>query len=880
MNNIEKKTQDFINNNIRLMQPSRNVGGGNVSLTGKYPSKKMGVYIQWESGKVEGPAILMMENDTEVLEYYDQPNQIKLNFVDNSGKRRGVLYTPDFFVIRKSSAGWEEWKNEGDLQYLSSKQPWKYIKDEKGVWRCPPGEEFAKQFGLNFTVCTSEKINWKLHRNYTFLDSYLRKIDFLCVPGDDVLLIREIVTNEPGISLNELIKTLKGQINADSIYTSIIKQSIYVNLNEEVLPEANKVFVYLDKEHATMHKNIIDCKNDLPKVNKISLEVGNSIIWDSINWKIINVGKSTIMLMTEDGKYNELPKDLIKKQIQKGRISSDQRSKEIESDLMEIIIAASESDYQVANYRLVYVREYINGTFKEKEKPSKRLVRDWVSKYRKAEKLVGNGYVGLLPNDKNKGNRTERLSSQVKELMEDFIENRYETSTEKNRSVVWGEFKLVCEEKGLLAPSLQTFCKYIKLRPRVQQIRKRKGDKAAYQEKSFYWELEFTTPRHGDFPFNIAHLDHTELDIELVHSHSGKNLGRPYLTLLSDAYSRKVLAFFLSFEEPSYRSCLMVFRECVRIHNRLPQQIVVDNGKEFHSVYFETLLAMYEKEIKRRPSAQPRYGSVLERMFGTTNTSLIHNLQGNTKNMKNVRQVTKKVNPKNLAIWTLPDLHKALNHFFHEVYDSLEHPSLGLSPSEVFKLGIELSGKRDHEYIPYDPLFEILTLPSTKNGEVVIHTNTGVKINYLYYWNDVFKNPELVKTKVKVRYDPFNMGIAYAYVNKKWVKCISEYYSIFKDLSEKEIRFITTELRKIKKDNSKNYSINASKIAAFINNMEDNIQFEMLQSKANELKKVTNNNYDHVAPEPQFKSHPPYPINETLSNNNEVFKNLELFEEF
>lgn len=47
----------------------------------------MGVHIQWESRSVEGPAVLMMEHDDDVLEYYDQPNKIKLNYVNNNGKK-------------------------------------------------------------------------------------------------------------------------------------------------------------------------------------------------------------------------------------------------------------------------------------------------------------------------------------------------------------------------------------------------------------------------------------------------------------------------------------------------------------------------------------------------------------------------------------------------------------------------------------------------------------------------------------------------------------------------------------------------------------------------------------------------------------------------
>jgi putative transposase len=69
-----------------------------------------------------------------------------------------------------------------------------------------------------------------------------------------------------------------------------------------------------------------------------------------------------------------------------------------------------------------------------------------------------------------------------------------------------------------------------------------KGTKVAYNSSTWHWELTYTTPRHGDRPFAIVHIDHTQLDIEL-RSSTGRLLGRPWLTLLIDAYSRRIQSF-------------------------------------------------------------------------------------------------------------------------------------------------------------------------------------------------------------------------------------------------------------------------------------------------------------------------------------------------
>ena len=42
---------------IRRSNPVRRVGGGQTNVTGRYPSRKMGVTIQFESHRVELPTV-------------------------------------------------------------------------------------------------------------------------------------------------------------------------------------------------------------------------------------------------------------------------------------------------------------------------------------------------------------------------------------------------------------------------------------------------------------------------------------------------------------------------------------------------------------------------------------------------------------------------------------------------------------------------------------------------------------------------------------------------------------------------------------------------------------------------------------------------------
>ena len=96
---------------------------------------------------------------------------------------------------------------------------------------------------------------------------------------------------------------------------------------------------------------------------------------------------------------------------------------------------------------------------------------------------------------------------------------------------------------------------------------------------------------------------------------------RPYLTLLIDAYCRKILAHYITFDSPSYRSIMMVLRECKK-ERKTSKQFGSRWGKEFHSLYFDVLCAQYNINKKERPPTKARFGSVIERLFGVTNSYL------------------------------------------------------------------------------------------------------------------------------------------------------------------------------------------------------------------------------------------------------------------
>ena len=395
-----------------------------------------------------------------------------------------------------------------------------------------------------------------------------------------------------------------------------------------------------------------------------------------------------------------------------------------------------------------------------------------------------------------------------------------------------------CEEQAIDPCSRKTFFPAIRRRPRAKQVQKRQGARAAYPYEPTVYYLDQETPRHGDRPFEIGHIDHTEFDCELVCSKTGRNLGRPWATFLTDAYSRRLLATFVTFDPPSYRSCMMIVRDCVRRWGRLPERFVVDGGKEFGSVYFDMLVAVFELTKMRRPAAQPRFGSVIERLFGTTNTQFVHNLLGNTQSTRDLRTITTANDPRRQAVWTLAAFTRRLREWAYHVYDVRDHPALGQSPHDAYATGLAATGVRPSRTILYDHGFQLLTLPTTPKGHARVIPGRGVKIGCILYWCDAFRHPSVQGTAVPVRYDPFNAGLAYAYAQRVWRECRSEHLHAFRGRTERELQLASHELRRRLALVGRQQSLTSARLATFLESLEQEEEVLLQRLRAAEVRQA------------------------------------------
>ncbi len=817
--------------------------------------------IQFESHRNEFPAILDFEHDPEVLEYYDQPDSIKLTYADKSGRNTGCMHTPDFFVLRQSSAGWVECKPEDNLLELQKEMPNRYVRKLDGTWHCPPGIAYAGQFGLTYTLRSSLENSSELTRNLIFLDDYFRR-EYSPPAKKLIEKVQEAVRHEQGVSYNALLATVR-DLTRDDLHYLISRGVIYTDLRSVLLADPLTVTLYSDL--ATAQSLAAAAKSIVPSVvedaGPVELIPAAKLKIEGEEHIVVTVDDAMVSLLASSGQVKHHKRSDLEKLIFTGTAravaSPDARQRQLQAK----ILSAGPDDLRIAVNRWHSIQTFLtqSGCHRKPRKPKLRSHRRWLADFRAAEQHFGCGFVGLL-SKKRPGRPGSRLGEGVPELVERYVLQGFETMPNPTIVHVYLQLRKECEQKGLIAPSLRTFSKCVRARPRYEQEKKTKGARGAYPWKKQYLFLDMTTPVHGDRPWEIGHIDHTQLDIELVCSRTGQKLGRPWFTLLIDAYSRRILAITLSYDDPSVEACMRVLRSCVKRHNRLPQIIVVDNGKDFNSTYFEALLATYMITKKSRPPARPRFGSVCERLFGAINTQFTHNLLGNTQLTKNVRMLTKSFNPKNHAVWTLEEIAQLLAEFCFEVYDVLAHPALGQSPREFYLRALEQSGQRRHTLIAYDALFHVLTLPTTRSGVAMVHPQKGVHLNYLDYWSDAFLNPKFERKNVPVRFDPWDASIAYAFVDHQWVQCVSNHAREFKHRSIRAIQAASAELLKGHSNHERKRSITARQLADFMAKVGE--REDVLVQRAREL--ASRNAYSLLQGETLPDQEPLPPNNVTL----------------
>jgi putative transposase len=837
---IDKTKRAFIRS-VLEGSPSRRVESGKSSC-GVFPSFKNGEGRQFE-GIGEYRRLRQLENDRNVTCSVDQPPPFLIHYKDKNGRNIGTYVTADEFTLNEDgTAGYEECKPLYKLREMEGKYPGRIEYDEETTWHDRASEAWAEANGVYHRIIVNEDLSPNETYNLELLDNYLLPTA-PSLPENQTSVIIESLKSGHFHKLADLF-SLSG-VERDTIYGMIARNEIYVDLTHERLTEPSRVYVFLDKLSADSF-GIIK-RGRLESVydeTSNTFETNDILAWDGVVWKVKNPGIHRLE-MVDVSKENGVPEpfsraDIIRL-IEEGVIVRGPRSdaeKRREDEIRKILDGASDKDRAVAVKRYGdVIRPMEEG--RRIDIPERTAQRYWKA-YREAEVALGSGYVGLLPKYSLRGNRTPRFPEQIVKVMDWYIRRYILKKSSLDVQMVRGLFKNYCDGKGWEV-SKKAFTKAVKTRVTVGRRTKiQYGDKAAMKFEIPYQYLDQETPIHGGWPFHICHIDHSPIDMFITSSETGRVIGKAVLTLLVDAFSRKVLAKYVSFEAASYRSCMMVLRECARRHGRLPQIIVCDWGTDFRSADFEAFLAWKGVTKMHRKKGKPRGGSIIERLFGLKDKQFIHNLPGNTKTLKEPRKVSRDFDPANDAIYTLAGIDNDLSDYFDNVYGKNYHGTLGQSPQEAFDKGLANVGTKVGRETKYDEAFQRMSLPTLPRTTAKVHPGQGLRIDHTWYWSQAFNDGTVENTSVTVKYDPWDISFVWARVGNKWVKCRCNREAQLRGRTWAERKVVTEELRKKYKNAGSEAAITEAKVAKALLNSQRNARRAVQERENKVVRDLTN----------------------------------------
>jgi putative transposase len=258
------------------------------------------------------------------------------------------------------------------------------------------------------------------------------------------------------------------------------------------------------------------------------------------------------------------------------------------------------------------------------------------------------------------------------------------------------------------------------------------------------------------------------MDLIVLDDRDRLPIGRPWISLAIDVATRAVAGFYLSLESPSVVSVALVLTQCVLRKDTwladrglaslewpicgLPDEIHLDNAKEFHSRALRRGAQEYGIELSYRPLRQPHYGGHIERLIGTT-MGAVHLLPGTT--FSNVQEKGSYDSAKQ-ATMTMAELERWLALEILGRYHQSVHSALHLPPLAAWEKGMRARGTL--RQVQHARHFFCEFLP----GERRLIRRDGIRLFNIHYWSNVLTplagrshRPALVK------YDPRDLSRVY-----------------------------------------------------------------------------------------------------------------------
>lgn len=366
----------------------------------------------------------------------------------------------------------------------------------------------------------------------------------------------------------------------------------------------------------------------------------------------------------------------------------------------------------------------------------------WIAQYKENTLLSS-----LLPKHLSKGGKgTLRTNEETELIIQKSINDLYLSQQKFSARKVYFDIVRRCKNARMTPPSENT------VRNRISQIEEKK--KIKYRESAILADRKYRNTDgmfpEGKYPLDFIQIDHTPMDIDIVDEVYRRSIGKPYLTLAIDVYSRMITGFYISLDEPSYFSVSQCISQSILTKEKylreigiegewyiygIPRALGMDNAQEFRSKDLQRVCEEYGITISWRPVARPQFGGHIERMIGTAMNE-IHTLPGTT--FSNIQKRGEYVSEKK-SIFTLKELEKWFANYIINQYHKQIHSGIRMTPEKKYELGIfgddDNPGRGLPEKISNEDYFKISLLPTVERTI----QQFGVKIDNIVYYSDILR---------------------------------------------------------------------------------------------------------------------------------------------
>ncbi|MEO6277370.1 Mu transposase C-terminal domain-containing protein [Roseateles sp.] len=796
--------------------PSRDVQGRYGNNTFTFYSHKTQATLKLESRRGEHVMAVLLDRDTKVIAFFAQPPQVSLDYLDEQGKRTTTrMYTPDFLVVREDKVLVIETRATEALLEANKANPYQFYRDLDGVWHFRAAEEHFKRIGIEYELKANSDLPAVLVGNMRFLEDYSHS-SCPALTEAEIEAVQKPVVARRFVPMLEL---LGSGVSADHIFKAIVERHVYVDLESDNLAAIDDVGLYADEETCKVYRAVAGKAFEPPPPipGSLFLRSGSPISIYGCEYTVLLEGEGDVCLVDQFGQQQFKSRREIELLYEQGHAAGE--AVRLSTDPKDLASIPS-AKLEMARERLEAVNSGSTAKY------SKRSLARFRSRIAGAATLLDQ-LIALVDKEAEKGNRSERISKVNLNLIEKAIEEGYNTPTQQRKSGAYAKYRGLCEglddasvaavagpkreESG--APvqpvSYQTFCRYC---TDHYDVVKREGRRAAYQRRTIVPRLDNRYPTHGTHPHDVCEIDHTVANLVLKSTTGLEFTTKPTLTIGVDGHTAHARALVMSFDPPSAKTVLLVLRDYVRRHHRLPRTLIVDNGKEFHSHELEFFCRMFGIEIRFRSPGEPRGAAMIERLLGAVETEVLSEMEGNTRIMKeNTRQVTKSVDPWRHVRWDLYSAYKAVEQYLFEVRAQRVHPAHGQSPDDFEAASRRATGQREFRMFKLDENMMLMTCPHAKRPQRKVIRGRGVNVNGIYYRHEALDRVKR-NASVEVRVEPFNASVVYVNVGDRWVAAVGTSSRWLGKRTYREVEIARREEQRIKQLNAKRDGVSSASL--------------------------------------------------------------------